>query len=260
MTVQTYMRNALFAVTLILAAGTLLHAQSDVRVGNITSTSSSITLTSSNSLPLASYSINVRGTWSGTIVVSVANRSGTYSTGLVLSVGGTASQSSITANGTYVVLNTVAITSVNVAAPVTWNSGTAVITITGSTGSSGAGQGASAFTPCYVKSGTGTVNDTSNHANCKSSAGTFLGSRAINTSATLAYLRLYNLAGDPTCSSSTGFVESIPIPASATGAGYIDVMSNFNYDTGIAYCVTGGGANNNNDAPPAGVYITLTYQ
>src|SRR5262249_50731084 len=94
-------------------------------------------------------------------------------------------------------------------------------------------------TPCYVKSGTGTVNDTSNHANCKSSSGTFKGLRAINTSATLAYVRMYNSSSDPTCSSSTGFVESIPVPASSTGAGIVDVLSVYTYSTGVSYCVTG---------------------
>lgn len=113
------------------------------------------------------------------------------------------------------------------------------------------------FTPCYVKAGIGTTNDTTNHANCKNAAGTFYGVRAINTSGTVAYLRMYNLTTDPTCSSSTGFVESIPIPASTTGAGLIDPLSTFSYGTGISYCVTGGGGNTDNTAPPAGVYITI---
>jgi hypothetical protein len=118
-----------------------------------------------------------------------------------------------------------------------------------------------AASACYVKSGTGTLNDTTNHANCKASAGNLYGVRAINTSATLAYLKLYNLTTDPTCSSATGFIESIPIPAQATGAGFIDPANlAINYTTGIGYCVTGAGANTDNSAPPAGVYITLKYK
>lgn len=113
--------------------------------------------------------------------------------------------------------------------------------------------------PCYIKSGTGTTNDMTNHANCKASAGTFFGARAINTTGTIAYLRMYNLASDPTCSSATGFVESLPIPANTTGAGFIDIFSAFAYTTGISYCVTANGANNDNNAPVAGVYITIGY-
>jgi hypothetical protein len=121
-------------------------------------------------------------------------------------------------------------------------------------------------TPCYVKGGTGTLNDTTNHANCKASAAIFKGGRALNTSTTIACLKLYNLATDPTLSSATGFVESIPIPpASAAGGagGWIDVLSNFSYSTGLAYGVTGMTgvtcSGTENSAPPAGVFVTLSY-
>jgi hypothetical protein len=111
---------------------------------------------------------------------------------------------------------------------------------------------------CYVKAGTGTLADTTNHANCKASAGNLYGVRAVNTSATIAYLRLYNLATDATCTSATGFVESIPIPALATAYALVDTGSvPIGYAVGIAYCVTGAGASTDNSAPPAGVYITL---
>lgn len=119
-------------------------------------------------------------------------------------------------------------------------------------------QSSVAFTPCYIKGGTGTLADTTNHANCKATPGNFYGFRAINTSATLAYLKMYDLATDPTCSSATGFIESIPIPASATGAGAIEPSNSpIAYAAGIAYCVTGGSASTDNSAPPAGVFITL---
>ena len=84
--------------------------------------------------------------------------------------------------------------------------------------------------------------------------------RAVNTTATLAYLRLYNLTTDPTCSSATGFIESIPIPASATGAGFIDPGPlGVAYTTGIGYCVTGGSGNTDNSAPVAGVFVSIFY-
>lgn len=109
-----------------------------------------------------------------------------------------------------------------------------------------------AYTPCYI-----VTTASTNAANCKASAGNFSRIRAINTTATLAYLRLYNSSGTPTCSSATGFVESIPIPANSAGAGLATVDFPINYSTGIAYCVTGGGSSTDNTNAPAGVYIAL---
>lgn len=58
-----------------------------------------------------------------------------------------------------------------------------------------------------------------NATNCKGSAGNFYGVQVINTTATLYYLRLYNASGTPTCSSATGFIRTIPVPASTSGSG-----------------------------------------
>ena len=106
-----------------------------------------------------------------------------------------------------------------------------------------------------------------NATNCKASAAGFIGLRAINVSNTKAYLRTYNLAVDPTCSSATGFVETIPIPADTAGSGGAGVIQApsltsilTSYGTGFGYCVTGGGGNTDNTAPPAGVYITIFLQ
>ena len=44
------------------------------------------------------------------------------------------------------------------------------------------------------------------------------GNRWVVTDYTLYYLRLYDLQLAPTCSSATGFIRSIPIPASAIGS------------------------------------------
>jgi hypothetical protein len=116
-------------------------------------------------------------------------------------------------------------------------------------------------TGCYVKSGTGTVADTTNHASCSAVPTQMYTIRAVNTSATLAYLRLYNLATDPTCSSATGYVESIPIPASTAGAGLADPSAvPIAYTTGLGYCVTGGSGSTDNTAPPAGVFITIKHR
>lgn len=101
-----------------------------------------------------------------------------------------------------------------------------------------------------------------NATNCKASAGNLYGVEVINTTSTIYYLRLYNSSGSPTCSSSTGFVRSIPIPhASGNGAG----IANFYtvgeaYGTGIAFCFTGGGSSTDNTNAATGVYITLFYK
>ncbi len=99
-----------------------------------------------------------------------------------------------------------------------------------------------------------------NAAFIKASAGTLCGGLAINTTATMAYLRWYNLTAAPTCSSATGYVMTTPIPANATGAGTVLNMGTFGaaFSTGIAYCVTGGGSSTDNTNAVAGVYINYT--
>lgn len=115
---------------------------------------------------------------------------------------------------------------------------------------------------CLVKSGTGTVNDTTNHANCKASAGNIVGVEAISTSASIGFIKLYNLATDPTCSSATGFIRDIPIPAAATGAGiYLNyIFAPEAFSTGIGYCITAAGGSTDNSAAPAGIFITFRYK
>ena len=109
---------------------------------------------------------------------------------------------------------------------------------------------------CYITSAA-----TTNATNCKASAGQLYGYEAVNTTATLYYLRLYNLASAPTCSSATGFIRTIPIPASTTGAGIqrsIDIGEA--YGTGIGFCLTGGGSSTDNTSAATGVYLTLNYK
>jgi hypothetical protein len=84
----------------------------------------------------------------------------------------------------------------------------------------------------------------------------------INTTATLYYLRVYDQAAAPTCSSATGAVHSYPIPASTTGAGFT-----FNlgapgeaYALGIGFCITGGGADTDVTSAATGVYLNLSYK
>jgi hypothetical protein len=98
-----------------------------------------------------------------------------------------------------------------------------------------------------------------NATNCKAQAATLYDLSGVNTTATLAYLRIYNLATSPTCSSAVGFVASFPIPASASGAALVRpfVMGRV-FTTGIAWCITGGGSSTDNTNAPAGVYVTVS--
>ncbi len=99
-----------------------------------------------------------------------------------------------------------------------------------------------------------------NSTNVKASAGNVYTLSAVNTTGTLVYLRMYNLSSAPTCSSATGFVESVPVPAATTGAGIVrDVSVGQTYSTGIGYCLTGGGSSTDNTAAVTGVYVTLLY-
>jgi hypothetical protein len=109
---------------------------------------------------------------------------------------------------------------------------------------------------CYLQSAAST-----NATNCKASAGNFYGVRAVNTTATVYFLRMYNASGSPTCSSATGFIESIPIPANASGAGIMAVTHvPVGYSTGIAFCFTGGGSSTDNTSAATGVYLVVYYK
>lgn len=103
-----------------------------------------------------------------------------------------------------------------------------------------------------------------NATNCKNGAGTVYGFRFVNTTTTVYYLRMYNLTTSPTCSSATGFIESIPIPpAGAAGqAGGIVAMETFGeaYSAGIGFCFTGGSSSTDNTNAATGVFGTILYR
>lgn len=91
--------------------------------------------------------------------------------------------------------------------------------------------------------------------------GNICGYSLVNTTATIYYLRMYNLASIPTCSSATGFVESIPIPASTSGAGIQRTeIGGQAFSTGMSYCLTGAGASTDNSNAATGVYISIRYK
>jgi len=99
-----------------------------------------------------------------------------------------------------------------------------------------------------------------NSTSVKGSAGTLYSVTLVNTTATLYYLRLYNSAAAPTCSSATGYVATIPVPASTTGAGVVIPLSvGAAFSTGIGYCITGGPTSTDNTNAAVGIYGMLSY-
>lgn len=100
-----------------------------------------------------------------------------------------------------------------------------------------------------------------NSTNCKNGSGNLYSVLLINTTATLYYLRIYNTSTAPTCSSATGFLQSIPVPASATGAGFSFTPAvPIGFSTGISFCFTGGSGSTDNSNAATGVFGVLEYK
>lgn len=85
-----------------------------------------------------------------------------------------------------------------------------------------------------------------------------------NTNTTIYYLRLYNSTSAPTCSSATGFIETIPVPpASAAGGagGFVRAWSwPQGFSSGLGFCITGGSSSTDNTNAATGVFITILYK
>lgn len=116
-----------------------------------------------------------------------------------------------------------------------------------------------ATTPCYIVSAAST-----NSTNCKNAFGNLYGYELFNTTTTVYWLRLYNTASAPTCSSATGFIRSIPIPPAAS-AGQVNgvilpPMMPIHYATGISFCLTGGSSSTDNTNAAVGIFGVLKYK
>lgn len=105
---------------------------------------------------------------------------------------------------------------------------------------------------------------TTNATSVKGSAGTVYGYSLTNTTATIYYLRMYNTPSAPPCSSSTGYVSTIPIPpaAAAGGAGGREITKNIGqaFTTGIGFCITGGPSSTDNTNAATGVFVEILYK
>jgi hypothetical protein len=102
-----------------------------------------------------------------------------------------------------------------------------------------------------------------NATNIKTTAGTVYALSVVNTSATVYYLRMYDIATSaPTCSSPTGVVHNYPIPGATTGAGIaipIGTMGE-NYANGIGFCLTSGFSDSDNGSAVTGIAINGSYK
>lgn len=105
-----------------------------------------------------------------------------------------------------------------------------------------------------------------NATSCATAAGGFYGFDITNTTTTLYYLRLYNTAGAPTCSSATGFIRSIAlVPAAAAGGvggNYLSlsIPNTGSFTTGIGYCITAGSSSTDNTNAAVGLLGEIRYK
>jgi len=99
-----------------------------------------------------------------------------------------------------------------------------------------------------------------NSTNLKSTAGQIYSITVINVTASLKYIRLYNLSSAPTCTSATGIVFYTPIPGSTTNPVLIQLPFPVgkNFSTGIGWCITGGAGTTDNTSTAAGD-VVLNY-
>lgn len=96
-----------------------------------------------------------------------------------------------------------------------------------------------------------------NATSVKGSAGSLGVIVAVNPTATVAYLKVFNKATSPTVGTDTP-VWNIPIPANTSGAGVvIPIPVGISFNAGIAVAVTGGAALLDNSNAVAGVAVNL---
>jgi hypothetical protein len=105
---------------------------------------------------------------------------------------------------------------------------------------------------CFLSSAAST-----NATVCKATPGVVNTIHITNTTSTKYYLRLYNLATTPICSSATGYVETIPAIEDGVNGRASSVQA---FSAGIGFCLTGGGGSTDNTSAATGVYITILYK
>lgn len=189
---------------------------------------------------------------------------GAYSDGAIATMGTQADAAWTSGNGTLIALGKATVNAINASLPAgsniignvridqttngTTNAITSVSSVTG---------GATAY---HLAGGTAA---TTNSTLVSTGAHKVYSVNVINTTSTIYYLRIYDSAAAPTCSSATGALMTIPIPnAAAAGAGAVLYFGDvgFAVANGFGFCVTGGGADTDNTSAATGVYINATYK
>lgn len=116
-------------------------------------------------------------------------------------------------------------------------------------------------TPYHLSGGTAA---STNSTSVKGSLGNLCDLVAINTTTTVYYLRLYDSASAPTCSSATGVKHVYPIPpavaAGAAGGIVRSLALGESYANGIGFCVTGGSGDTDTTNAATGVFIEGSYK
>jgi hypothetical protein len=86
---------------------------------------------------------------------------------------------------------------------------------------------------------------------------------ATGLNTTVGYVRVYDTASAPTCSSATGASYTFGVIGSATvlgGQNFPIPAQGILITNGLAFCVTGGSADTDNTPAPAGVIINAAYK
>jgi len=93
-----------------------------------------------------------------------------------------------------------------------------------------------------------------NSTNIKASSGTLYSFSVINVTASLKYIRIYDLGAAPTCTSATGIIYYSPIPGSTTNPVPLTWTAPVGkrFDNGIGFCITGGAGTTDNTSTAAG--------
>jgi hypothetical protein len=216
----------------------------------------------------------VAGTGGGpATIASGAVVSGAYATGAIVDLGAQADASwSGSGNGSLIaIMKAIAAgTAASSTLPIYGAVTTAVPSYSNATnqGISLDTTGAQRTTPISSATGGATpyhyLSAASNNATVISSgAHTVYSINIINTTNALYYLRIYDTASGPTCTSGTGVVQNIPIPnASSAGAGVAISYgaTGFVVSTGLAFCLTGAYGDTDNTNAATGVAVNLTYK
>lgn len=85
----------------------------------------------------------------------------------------------------------------------------------------------------------------------------------LSTAATVAYIRIYDVAVAPTCTSATGMIAYYPIPSvGASGVSGFTLPLGPNGKVvvnGIGICLTGAAGTTDNTNAPTGIALNVTY-